>query len=72
MLDTSTLISELTSFFSDVDPVSTPATKAIKLATIIETYVKTGSIATGTLSSTGTGNLGAPVVSLNTTTGMIE
>lgn len=66
------LILELTAFFSDLDPAATPATKAAKLGSIIDSFVKTGSIKTGTLSSQGTGNLGAPVSSNNVSGGEIE
>ena len=72
MLNKAKLITDLTVFFSDLDPTATAATKAVKLAQIIDDYVKTGSIKTGTLQSTGTGNLGAPVSSNNITGGQIE
>lgn len=72
MLNKTKLIADLTVFFSDLDPAATAITKAVKLAAIIDDYVKTGSIKTGTLSSSGTGNLGAPVNSVNETGGQIE
>lgn len=72
MLNKTKLVADLTVFFSDLDPAATAATKALKLAAIIDGYVKTGSIKTGTLSSSGTGNLGAPVSSNNITGGEIE
>lgn len=71
-LNKTKLISDLTLFFSDLDPAATAAIKAAKLATILDDYVKTGSIKTGTLLSTGTGNLGLPVSSNNTSGGQIE
>lgn len=71
-LNKSKLITDLTLFFSDLDPTATAITKASKLAEIIDSYVKTGSIKMGTLSSNGTGNLGAPVSSINSTGGEIE
>ncbi len=72
MLNKTKLIADLTVYFSDLDPAATAITKAVKLAAIIDDYVKTGSIKTGTLSSSGTGNLGAPVSSVNETGGQIE
>lgn len=72
MLNKPKLIADLTLFFSDLDPAATAITKAVKLAGIIDDYVKTGSIKAGTLSSTGTGNLGLPVSSQNTSGGQIE
>lgn len=71
-LDETTLISDLTAFFSDLSPTATAATKAVSLASIIKKFVKTGSIKTGTLSSTGTGNMGLPVDSTNNSGGQIE
>lgn len=71
-LDKSKLTSDLTLFFSDLDPAATAATKAAKLATIIDSFVKTGSIKPNTLQSTGTGNMGLPVNSNNISGGEIE
>lgn len=71
-LNKTKLIADLTTYFSDVSPGSTPASKAIGLANILDDYVKTGKITVGTLASTGTGNLGAPVSSVNTSGGSIE
>lgn len=42
---------------------------AIKYADAIEAYYKSGSIQIGSLASTGTGNMGLPVNSTNTTGG---
>lgn len=71
-LNKTKLISDLTQYFTDLDPTATPASKANTLAGIIDDYVKTGSVKLGTLSSEGIGNLGAPVSSQNTTGGEIE
>ena len=71
-LNKSKLIADLTVFFSDLDPSATAATKAVKLAGIIDDYVKTGNIKVGTLQSSGTGNMGLPVSSQNISGGEIE
>lgn len=70
-LNTAGLTADLTAYFSDLTG-KTAAVKAAELALIIETYVKTATIKTGTLASTGTGNMGLPVNSTNTNTGTIE
>lgn len=71
-LNKAQLISDLTSYFNNVDSIATASSKAQGLADILETFVKSGSITVGSLSSTGTGNLGAPVTSTNTTGGSIS
>lgn len=71
-LNKTKLISDLTSYFNNVSNTATTSTKAQQLADIIESYVKSGGIKAGTLTSTGTGNMGLPVTSNNTTTGTIE
>ena len=71
-LNKTKLIADLTGFFSDLSPTATAATKATALAGIIDDYVKTGGIKIGTLSSNGTGNMGAPVNSINDSVGEIE
>ena len=43
-LDKAGLISELTTIFGDVDPSSTPATKASAMADAIDEYVKTATV----------------------------
>lgn len=70
-LNTAQLIIDLTAYFSDVSPGSTPASKAAGLANILEAYIKTGGIKVGTLTSQGVGNLGAPVNSTNNSAGSI-
>lgn len=72
MLNKTKLVADLTAYFSDLDPAATAITKAVKLAAILDDYVKTGSIKAGTLQSNGQGNLGAPVSSVNETGGQIE
>lgn len=66
------LTAQLTAFFSDISPTATPTTKAITLANIIDGYIKSAGVKVGSLSSNGTGNLGAPVSSQNTSTGELE
>lgn len=72
MLDDGAFLTAMTAFFADLDPASTAATKAAKFCPIIKDYIKSASIKAGTLSSTGTGNLGAPVSSNNINGGEIE
>ena len=45
---------------------------AVKYADAIKAFFESGSIKIGTLSSTGTGNLGIPVSSTNTSGGTFE
>lgn len=72
MLNDSKLITDLTTYFADLDPTSTPAIKATKLQVILKEYITSGTIKVGTLSSSGTGNMGNPVNSTNTSGGKIE
>lgn len=72
MLDDGSFLAAMTAYFADLDPASTAATKAAKFCPIIKDYIKSASIKAGTLSSSGTGNLGAPVNSVNETGGQIE
>ncbi len=71
-LNKTKLIADLTVYFSNLDPAATAITKAVSLAGIIDDFVKTGEIKVGTLTSSGTGNLGAPVSSTNNSGGQIE
>lgn len=71
-LNKTALKAELVAIFSNLDPTKTPAQVAELMADAIDRFVKTGSIKTGTLSSTGTGNMGLPVDSTNNTGGEIE
>lgn len=65
-------VATLTNIFSDLSTSKTAAQKAQEIADAIEDYVKSFSIKTGTLQSQGTGNLGMPVTSQNTTGGVLE
>lgn len=72
MLNKAQLIIQLTLIYSDLSPTKTPLSVATETANAIDAYTKTGKITIGTLSSTGTGNLGSPVNSVNTTGGTFE
>jgi hypothetical protein len=72
MLNKSQLTIKLALIYADLSPTKTALTTAIATANAIDEFTKTGSIKTGTLSSSGTGNLGAPVSSNNTSGGEIE
>lgn len=69
-LNKTKLVDDLTEFLGGLDPNETAATKAFKLATIIDEFVKTGSIEVGSLLSSGPNRAGA-FESENTTGGSI-
>jgi hypothetical protein len=69
--DKATLISDLTTFFNDTANTSTPSSKAQDFADLMEKWVKTFSLQASSLTSSGTGNLGAPVVSTNSNGGTL-
>lgn len=71
MLKKSQLIIKLTLIYIDLSPTKTPLSVATDTANAIDEFVKSGSIKVGSLSSTGTGNMGIPVSSNNTTGGEI-
>lgn len=70
-LNQTKLLLDLEEFFSDIDPASTAQTKALKLHNILIEHLYSLEISPGTLSSTGSGNLGAPVISSNITGGQL-
>lgn len=71
MFNKSQLIITLTLIYSDLNPLKTPGSVGTETGNAIDTYSKTGTIQIGSLSSSGTGNLGLPVVSTNTTGGVL-
>jgi hypothetical protein len=68
--DKATLISDLYTAFNAGSNDST--IMATLIANAIDKYSKTLTVKSGTLSSTGTGNMGLPVNSQNTNGGVIE
>lgn len=68
--DKATLISDLYTAFNAGSNDST--IMATLIANAIDKYSKTLTVKSGTLSSTGTGNMGVPVNSQNTNGGVIE
>lgn len=72
MFNKGQLITLLTLIYSDLSPIKTPSSVATLTGNAIDSFAKTGTITIGTLSSNGTGNLGLPVVSMNTTGGVFE
>lgn len=72
MLDDDAFILAMTAYYSDQDPLATPATKAAKFCAIMKSYIKTASIKVGSLKSVGEGNMGLPVDSENLSGGEVE
>lgn len=68
--DKATLILDLYTAFNAGSNDST--IMSVLIGEAIDKYSKTLTVKTGTLSSTGTGNLGIPVSSQNTNGGVIE
>lgn len=68
--DVSGLIADLEAAFKAGSNNST--TMSVLIGIAIDKYSKTLTVKPGTLSSTGTGNMGAPVSSQNTTGGELQ
>jgi len=68
--DKATLISDLYAAFNAGSNDST--IMSVLIGEAIDKYAKTLTVKSGTLSSTGTGNMGLPVKSQNTNGGVIE